>query len=85
MNAIHIGAFKYGSYYLGYFRMVHQGENRIVRHKGQDVRFNTEHEAKAAAADAFCNAYNTNMTRDGETLQRPRMTAESLFKGRVTA
>lgn len=61
MNHVHIGAFKHGSYYLGYFRLVHQAENRIVRHKGEDVRFATYLEAKSAAADAYCNSYNTQM------------------------
>lgn len=82
MNHVHIGAFKYGSYYLGYFRLVHHGENRVVKHKGKEVRFSNEHEAKAAAADAFCNAYNTHIVSERETLQRPRTAAENLFKER---
>lgn len=58
MNRYAFGTFKQRTGWLAWYRRVHDGQNKVLRHKGDDIIFATELEALKAAGEAFLEYVN---------------------------
>lgn len=58
-NQYDFGAFKQPTGWIAYYRRVHDGQNSVLRHKGDDILFATELEALKAARVAFLDYVNS--------------------------
>jgi predicted nucleotide-binding protein (sugar kinase/HSP70/actin superfamily) len=84
MNVYDFGTFKQPTGWIAYYRRVHDGQNTVLRHKGDDIIFATELEALKAAGEAFLEYVNcpvvgatmTTVTRSSA----PKARAEQIFK-----
>lgn len=72
-NAYDFGAFEQPTGWLAYYRRVHDGQNSVLRHKGDDILFATELEALKAARVAFLDYVNSPIV--GAQVQVPSIKA----------
>lgn len=62
MNKFDAGAIRTPTGYIAYYRQVHRSENFVLRDRGHDIIFASEHEAKDAAWAAFLEYLNNPIT-----------------------
>lgn len=70
MNRYDFGTFKQPTGWLAWYRRVHDGQNKVLRHKGDDIIFATELEALKAAGEAFLEYLNLPIS--GAILNQPK-------------
>lgn len=89
MNRYDFGTFKQPTGWLAWYRRVHDGQNKVLRHKGDDIIFATELEALKAAGEAFLEYVNCPVV--GATMapatrsSAAKARAEQIFKKEVAA
>ncbi|MEX2739938.1 hypothetical protein AB3480_00565 [Rhizobium mongolense] len=85
MNKFDAGAMKTPHGWIGYFRMVHHAQNRVLRDGKHDIIFPTEAEALRAANAAFLSYLNSPITgissMGGSKKSVAKKAAEKLFRG----
>lgn len=72
-NRYDFGTFKQPTGWLAWYRRVHDGQNTVLRHKGDDIIFATELEALKAAGEAFLEYVNCPVV--GAVMQVPSIKA----------
>lgn len=77
-NCYAFGTFKQPTGYLAWYRRVHDGQNTVLRHKGDDILFATELEALKAAGEAFLAYVNSPIV--GAVMQVPSVKAVKFAK-----
>lgn len=88
MNKFDAGAMRQGHGWIGYYRRVHESENRVLRDGRHDIVFASEAEALRAANKALLQYLNCPITGISSMGGKPsvvaKAAAERLFqKGRV--
>ncbi|TCL70627.1 hypothetical protein [Rhizobium sp. BK251] len=84
MNKFDAGAMKTPTGWIGYFRMVHHAENRVLRNGRHDIIFATEAEALKAANTAFFEYLNSPIvgisSMGGSKKGVAKKAAEAIFR-----
>ncbi|ULJ73615.1 hypothetical protein [Rhizobium gallicum] len=85
MNKFDAGAQRTPNGWIGYFRMVHHAQNKVLRDGKHDIIFATEAEALKAANAAFFDYLNSPITgissMGGSKKSVAKKAADKLFRG----